>query len=197
MKVQVIKRGTQLLEIEYARTKMKSRDSLNFCAVKLNQFPKSVGLGKIAARGSSPHRMNKPGNWDKIIAFPSPDDYDTRGKSSSLTLSSSLPLPLPLSLSFSLGMTSEEKGKSIQWHGKEEQACIGKFDFRERLMAYCSNDVTVLRLCALKLRESFTELCNIDPFTCVTIASAYQKYYRTYLLEDDTIAVISQHGYNG
>ena len=48
MKVQVIKRGTQLLEIEYARMKMKSRDTLNFCALRLDQFPKSVGLGDIA-----------------------------------------------------------------------------------------------------------------------------------------------------
>ena len=64
-------------------------------------------------------------------------------------------------------------------------------------MTYCSNDVTVLRLCALKFREYFIELCNVDPFTSVTIASACQKYYRTYLLEEDTIAIISQHGYNG
>ena len=35
------------------------------------------------------------------------------------------------------GMTSEEKGKFIQWHGKEEGACAGKFNFREQLMAYC------------------------------------------------------------
>ena len=82
MKVQVIKRGTQLLEIEYARMKMKSRDTLNFCALRLDQFPKSVGLRDIAAKGSFPHRVNKPENWDKIIAFPSPEDYDIRGKSS-------------------------------------------------------------------------------------------------------------------
>ena len=62
----------------------------------------------------------------------------------------------------------------MHWDGKEERACGG--NFREQLMAYCSNDVTILRLCALKFRESFIELCNIDPFTCVTIASEGQKY---------------------
>ena len=67
------------------------------------------------------------------------------------------------------GMTSEEKGKFIQIHGKEEQACGGKFSFREQLMSYCSNDVTVLRLCALRFRESFFELCTIDHVTCVYI----------------------------
>ena len=82
MKVQVIKRGTQLLEIEYAKMKMKSRDILNFCALRRERFPKSVGLGDIAAKWSFPHCVNKPENRDKIIAFPSPEDYDIRGKSS-------------------------------------------------------------------------------------------------------------------
>ena len=86
MKAQVIKRGTQRLEIEYARMRMKSRDTLNFRALQLEQFPKSVSLGDIAAKGSFPHRINNPENWDKIIAFPSPEDYDIRGKSLSLSL---------------------------------------------------------------------------------------------------------------
>ena len=81
-KVQVIKRGMELLQIKYARIRMLSSDNLNFCALRLDQFPKSVGLGDIAAKGSFPHRVNKPENWDKIIAFPSPEDYDIRGKSS-------------------------------------------------------------------------------------------------------------------
>ena len=80
MKVQVIKRGIKLLEIEYGRMRMKSRDTLNFCALKLDQFPKSVGLGDIAAKGSFPHCVNTPENWDQIIAFPGPEDYDIRGK---------------------------------------------------------------------------------------------------------------------
>ena len=67
------------------------------------------------------------------------------------------------------GTTSEEKGKFIQCHLKEDQACEGKFNFREQLMSYCSNDVTVLRLRALKICESFIELCTIDPFACVKL----------------------------
>ena len=48
MKVQVIKRGTQLFEVEYARMKMKPPDTLNFCALRLDQFPRSVGFGDVA-----------------------------------------------------------------------------------------------------------------------------------------------------
>ena len=77
MKVQVIKRGTQLLEIGYARLEMKSRDTLNFCP---DNFPKTVGLGDIASKGTIPHRANKPANWDKVIPFPELKDYDLDGK---------------------------------------------------------------------------------------------------------------------
>lgn len=56
-------------------------------------------------------------------------------------------------------------------------------------------DVTVLRLCALKFRKDFIELTEIDPFESVTIASACQRYYRTFHLEKKKIAVISGHGY--
>ena len=80
MKISVIKRGTQILEIDYPRLQMKSRDTLNFCALKLSDFPKSVGLGDIAAKGTFPHHINKPENWDKVIPFPEPKDYGIDGK---------------------------------------------------------------------------------------------------------------------
>ena len=59
---------------------MKSRDTLNFCALRLDQFQKSVGLGDITAKGRFPHRINKSENRDKIIHFPSPQDYGIRSK---------------------------------------------------------------------------------------------------------------------
>ena len=59
---------------------MKSRDTLNFCALKLDNFPKTVGLGDIASKGTFPHRANKPVNWDKVIPFPELKDYDFDGK---------------------------------------------------------------------------------------------------------------------
>ena len=78
MKVSVIKPGTQILEIDYPRLQMKSRDTLNFCALKLSDFPKS-GLGDIAAKGTFPHHVNKPENWDKVIPFPDSKDYGIGG----------------------------------------------------------------------------------------------------------------------
>ena len=94
-----------------------------------------------------------------------------------------------------LGKTAEEKEKFLKWYEEERRNLGGQYSFREQIMSYCANDVTVLRLCALKFRQDFISLCNIDPFHSVTIASACQKYYRTYLMEENTIGVTSQHGY--
>ena len=58
---------------------MKSRDTLNFCALKLSDFPQSVGLGDFAAKGTFRHHVNKPENWDNVIPFPEPKDYVTGG----------------------------------------------------------------------------------------------------------------------
>lgn len=57
---------------------------------------------------------------------------------------------------------------------KEAEKNDGYFNFREQLMSYCSNDVTVIRLCALKFRKDFIFLCNVDPYKSVTIAAACQ-----------------------
>ena len=72
-------------------------------------------------------------------------------------------------LFFFSGKSATEKVKNKQWWEREFQRCGGLFNFREMLMSYCANDVTVLRLCALKFRQLFIELCGIDPFGSVTI----------------------------
>ncbi|OWA55352.1 hypothetical protein BV898_19736 [Hypsibius exemplaris] len=66
---------------------------------------------------------------------------------------------------------------------------------KEELVNYCSNDVTVLRLCTLKFREDFLKITNIDPFREVTRASACRRFYTTYLLHPGEIGVISANGY--
>ena len=91
--------------------------------------------------------------------------------------------------SFFSGKSAKDKVKNKHWWDGEFRRCGGLFNFREMLMCYCANDVTVLRLCALKFRQLFIELREIDPFGSVTIASACQKYFRTFLLEENTIAV--------
>ena len=151
LRPEVIKRGTQLLDLRYPKLNICARDTLNFCALKLSQFPKAVGLQGVTSKGAFPHFANKPENWDKIIPFPTPTEYGADR------------------------MSEKERKDFFVWWTDECLSMRGRFDFRKEIKDYCSDDVTVLRLCALKFREDFIGLCQVDPFKSVTIAAACQK----------------------
>ena len=61
---------------------------------------------------------------------------------------------------------------------------------------YCNEDVTILRMGAMKFRGDFMTNNGIDPFaeTC-TIAAACNKEFRTNHLQPNTIALIPSGGY--
>src|SRR5262249_54718282 len=155
--------GNQLMDLQYKKLKMNARDTLNFVAQKLTNFPKAVGLTDMEQKGDFPHHCNIPENWDKVIAFPELTSY------------------------YFEGLKSKDKAKFLNWHEEEKKRCNNQFNFREEIVKYCSNDVTVLRKCALKFRNDFISLTNMDPFESVTIASACQKFFRTHLLKTEEI----------
>jgi hypothetical protein len=170
--IKVIKRGNQLLDIQYPALDMNARDTLNFVATSLSSFPKAVGLNDLEVqKGDFPHRSNRPENWDKVIPFPDVDQY------------------------FVEKLIKTKRDEFTRWHTEEKERCGGMFDFRAQMVKYCSNDVTVLRKCTLKFREDFITLTGTDPFESVTIASACHKYYRFAMMKPQTLAVISGHGY--
>ena len=169
--ISVIKRGNQLLDLQNKSLHISARDTLNFVAQKLSNFPKAVGLNGMKQKGDFPHHYNSPEQWDKIVDFPEIIDY------------------------FYDNLKTKDKKKFAEWYAEEKLRCSGKFNFREQIVKYCSNDVTVLRKCALKFREDFIALTGMDPYQSVTIASACQKYFRTYLLKENEIGIISANGY--
>lgn len=59
----------------------------------------------------------------------------------------------------------------------------------------CLNDVTVLRWCAIKIRRDILSLTEVDRFKSVTIF-ACQKHFKTYVVKNEEIAIISTHGYS-
>ena len=101
----VIKRGTQLLDLQYGKLGIRARDTLNFCALKLADFPKAVGLKDIAQKGEFPHLVNRPENFDKVTSFPKLEEYGLNGRKAG------------------------EKEKLLSWHTKEEEDNNGQFDF--------------------------------------------------------------------
>ena len=170
LKVKIIKRGTKILDLQYRKLKINARDTLNFVSSRLAEFPTTVGIDTIS-KGEFPHLLNKPENWDKILDFPSPEMYMIESR------------------------TDEQRRKFMEWYNAEKADYGGVFDFRSQIVKYCQVDVTVLRECTLKFRKDFIAGTKVDPFKSVTIAAACQRYYRTFHLQKDDVAVISGHGY--
>ncbi|XP_055339180.1 uncharacterized protein LOC129588818 [Paramacrobiotus metropolitanus] len=168
--VEVIKRGNQLLQLRYRSLNITARDTLSFLPMRLSSLPKAVGLDVAVKKGDFPHNLNHPDNWDKILPWPEPEMYMFDG------------------------MKQKEKQEFLKWHAEAKEAANGCFDFRAEIMSYCSNDVTVLRLCALKFVQDFTALTCLNPLDSITMSSACNRYYRTYHLEPEKIAALSAHG---
>ncbi|XP_055338441.1 uncharacterized protein LOC129588301 [Paramacrobiotus metropolitanus] len=168
--VEVIRRGSQILDLRYPALEICARDTLNFVMTKLSNFPKAVGLAECEQKGDFPHRFNKPDNWDKVLPFPDLEDYMIDG------------------------LNRADRRKFEQWHTEEKHA-KGVFDFRAEMAGYCSKDVTILRKCALQFRDNFIAMTNVDPYQSVTIAAACSTYFKTKILKKKEIAVISANGY--
>ncbi|XP_055357527.1 uncharacterized protein LOC129602520, partial [Paramacrobiotus metropolitanus] len=168
--VEVIKRGNQLLELRYSGLAMTSRDTLNFLPMRLSSMPKAVGLELEIRKGDFPHHLNHPNNWDKILPWPEPEMY------------------------FFDSLKGKQKQEFLQWHSEARKASNNRFDFRAEIMAYCCNDVTVLRRCALQFAMDFRGLTSLNPLDSITMSSACNKYYRTYHLEPNKLGVLSAHG---
>ncbi|XP_055353302.1 uncharacterized protein LOC129599174 [Paramacrobiotus metropolitanus] len=92
------------------------------------------------------------------------------------------------------GLKKKDKEEFLKWHAEAKAAAGGQFDFRAEIMANCSNDVTVLRRCALKFVDDFVALTNLNPLDSITMSSACNRYYRTFHLEPEKLAVLSSHG---
>ena len=171
LKVSVIKRGSQLLDLRYPALDMRVRDTLNFCALRLADFPKAVGLEDLVQKGDFPHLTNFRQNWDEVLPFPDPEMYGVES------------------------MKKTQKEEFLRWHAEEKKRCGGLFDFRQQIVTYCKKDVEVLKMCTEKFRLDFISLTNTDPFDSITIQGACQKFFKSFLLNEKEIAVISANGY--
>ena len=60
---------------------------------------------------------------------------------------------------------------------------------------YCSQDVTILRLCCLKFRDLFMSETRVDPFCYCTIAASVMAIYRSKYLKNNTIGIIPKNMY--
>ena len=167
---EVIMRGAKILTLNVPTFKIKFIDSLSFIPMRLSDFPKTFGINELA-KGYFPHLFNRRENENYVGPIPPTPYYQPNG------------------------MNPDQKEKFMEWHRALKESNY-VFDFQKEILDYCRSDVDILRRCCLEFRELFCDVTDIDPFEkCLTIASACSLVYRTNFLDEDTIAVISPHGY--
>jgi len=90
-------------------------------------------------------------------------------------------------------MSADERTQFMQWYDEQK----GKlFLNKDELLAYCMDDVNVLRQACCAFRNLFLKLVKMDPFReAITISSICNKVFRTMFLKPDAVGIIPRAGY--
>jgi hypothetical protein len=190
IKAKCIYQGSKLMYAALQnQTNIRLVDSLNFLPMALSKLPAAFELSDIR-KGMFPHNFNTWENQDYIGVYPDPHYYGSEY------------------------MLSEDFTAFNKWH--TQQVSEDKvFDFAKEILAYCVDDVNILRRACLKYRKHIMNLtgsianvkskddavdCSddedeatlddaqstaIDPFTEVTGASLCMRIYRTKFYHTD------------
>jgi G:T-mismatch repair DNA endonuclease (very short patch repair protein) len=142
-------------------------DSLNFLPMSLKSMPKSFDL--TCKKGYYPHFFNTASNLNYVSPYPEPEFYGADS------------------------MSVDERTQFLEWY--EEQK-VKLFSNKAELLAYCMDDVSVLRQACCSFRNLILKLVKMDPFReAITISSICNKVFRTMFLKPDTVGIILRAGY--
>jgi ferredoxin len=126
----VIHSGHKIMQLTVKDYNIRLIDSLNFLQMPLSKFPETFGLDKSKySKGDFPFFYNNPENQNYVGPIPDIKYYSPDTKS------------------------EKDRSNLITWH-KELCETNYVFDFQKEMYTYCSQDVTILRLCCIKLLVS-------------------------------------------
>ena len=110
---------------------MRLIDSLNFLQMPLSKFPVTFGLDlNNFSKGDFPFKFNITENQDYVGTISPVEFYSPETK------------------------CKEDRERIVVWH-KDMVKKNFVFDFQKEILVYCSQDVTILRLCCLEFRKMF------------------------------------------
>ena len=90
-------------------------------------------------------------------------------------------------------MSSDERAQFLEFHAEQKDKI---FCNKQELLAYCMDDVNVLRQACCAFRNLFLKLVKMDPFRqAITISSICNKVFRTMFLKRDSVGIIPRGGY--
>ena len=168
----VIFRGSKLIFMEVPDFQIRFLDSLNYMKCKLSKLPAFVDLtNDIGTKGYFPYKALTR------------EFYSYQGPK------------LPVQYYRPGSMGSKERDEFLKWY--DELGCDYVFNFKEELIKYCVQDVTILRLACLKFRQLMIETTGICPYSkSPTIAGYSHLVYRSQYMPENTIGVISTNNYS-
>ena len=162
--------GGSLLEIGVPQLNIRFIDSLNFIKTALSNLPKVFGFENQFAKGFFPHKFNTEQNYDYVGQIPEKEQFDFKW------------------------MSHERRKEFDEWYPTQFDK---EWNFKQQIDFYCTLDTQILRLCCEKFREIFFNASAVDPFTCITIASACSMVFRKNFLVPNTIGIVPPNGYIG
>ena len=169
----VIHSGQKIMQLTVKDYKIRLIDSLNFLQMPLSKFPETFGLDESKySKGDFPFKFNTLENQHYVGPMPDIEFYSPDTKS------------------------EKARSKLIKWH-EELTKTNYVFDFQKEMHTYCSQDVTILRLCCVQFRDTFLAETNVDPFCYCTIAAAVMAVYRSKYLKEKTIGIVPKNMYSG
>ncbi|CAG5896577.1 unnamed protein product [Menidia menidia] len=163
----LITQGSKILCFTDADFNLKFIDSLSFLTMKLSAMPKALGFDD-QSKGFFPHLFSSQANLNYSGAYPPPSCYAAEL------------------------MTPAERLRFDVWYN---EASKGSFDFQKEALHYCKNDVEILYKGCVKFREEFFKETNVNPFKCITIASACMKVFTSNFLPAKSLAIPSAVDY--
>ncbi|XP_072572595.1 uncharacterized protein [Paramormyrops kingsleyae] len=158
----VVSQGNKIILILDSVFEQRYIDSHCFLSMPLRKIPDAMGCSTQMRKGYFPHHFTDMEKFSYVGPYPPPDQYGPEQ------------------------MPCKERDKFYQWYdGVKHQT----FNFHKEMIAYCKNDVEILREGCLRFLQEFETLTGCDPFSTATIASAALLVYRTNFLPRDTIAI--------
>ena len=151
---------------------LKFIDSLSFLPMPLATFTNTFNLTELK-KGFFPHLFNLPHHQNYEGRIPDLEFYDPDS------------------------MMPEKKQELLHWHADQVQRNV-TFNLKNEMIAYCRSDVALLKAGCIKFQQEFQSQATFNPMeTCITIASACNRYWRMKHLEPETIAVEPLRGWRG
>ena len=151
---------------------LKFIDSLSFLPMPLASFTATFNITELK-KGFFPHLFNLPHHQSYVGRIPDIEFYDPDS------------------------MKPNKKEELLRWHSEQVRRNV-PFDFQHEMIEYCKSDVALLKAGCEAFQKEFQQQAGFNPMeTCITIASACNKYWRMHHLEPNTIAVEPLRGWRG